>query len=84
MASKLTGTILQVRVHAGDRVKAGQLLATIDSREAEAMIQKARWKTRSGNGAAGDRESYCCRPIEPGADGGHAEDDMRSCETRSL
>lgn len=41
LASKLTGTILEVRVHSGDRVKAGQLLASIDSREAEAMIQKA-------------------------------------------
>src|SRR5262249_41682580 len=41
LASKLTGTILEVRVHSGERVKAGQLLASIDSREAEAMIQKA-------------------------------------------
>ena len=41
IASKLTGTILQVPVQPGDRVKAGQLLASIDSREAEAMIGKA-------------------------------------------
>jgi len=48
LASKLTGAILQVRVQPGDRVKAGQVLAVIDSREAEAMLQKA---------AAGKREA---------------------------
>jgi RND family efflux transporter MFP subunit len=41
LASKLMGTILQIRVQAGDRVKAGQLLAVIDSREVEAMIDKS-------------------------------------------
>ena len=30
IASKLTGTILEVRVRPGDRVKAGQVLAVID------------------------------------------------------
>ncbi|MEW5974822.1 MAG: efflux RND transporter periplasmic adaptor subunit [Acidobacteriota bacterium] len=42
LASKLTGTVLEVRVKPGDRVKSGQLLARIDSREAEAMLRKAR------------------------------------------
>ncbi len=41
LASKIMGTVLEIRVRAGDRVKAGQLLAIIDSRETEAMVQKS-------------------------------------------
>jgi len=58
LASKLTGTILQVRVHPGDRVKAGQLLAVIDSREAEAMIQKAEAGKREAEMALRETESH--------------------------
>ena len=58
LASKLTGTILQVRVHPGDRVKAGQLLAVIDSREAEAMIQKAEAGKREAEMALQETESH--------------------------
>jgi RND family efflux transporter MFP subunit len=41
LASKMMGTVLEVRVKAGDRVKAGQVLAVIDSRETEAMVNKS-------------------------------------------
>ena len=58
MASKLTGTILQVRVQPGDRVKAGQLLAVIDSREAEAMVQKAAAGKREAEMALQETESH--------------------------
>jgi multidrug efflux pump subunit AcrA (membrane-fusion protein) len=57
LASKLMGTILQVRVQAGDRVKAGQLLAVIDSREAEAMIHKAEAGRREAEMALQETES---------------------------
>ena len=58
VAGKLTGTILQVQVHAGDRVKAGQLLATIDSREAEAMIQRGGGGKREAEMALQETESH--------------------------
>ena len=41
LSSKITGKVLEVRVRVGDRIKAGQLLAVIDSRDAEAMVQKS-------------------------------------------
>jgi multidrug efflux pump subunit AcrA (membrane-fusion protein) len=52
------GTILQVRVRPGDRVKAGQLLAVIDSREAVAMIQKAEAGKREAEMALQETESH--------------------------
>jgi membrane fusion protein, multidrug efflux system len=58
IAGKLTGTILEVRVRAGDRVKAGQVLAIIDSREAEAMIQKAEAGKREAEMALQETESH--------------------------
>lgn len=58
IAGKLTGTILEVRVHPGDRVKAGQVLALIDSREAEAMIQKAAAGKREAEMALQETESH--------------------------
>jgi len=41
LASKVMGNVLEVRVHVGDRVKTGQLLVVIDSRETEAMVRKS-------------------------------------------
>ena len=41
LASRVMGTVLEVRVRAGDRVKAGQVLAVMDSREADAMVRKS-------------------------------------------
>jgi len=58
LASKLMGTILQVKVQAGDRVKAGQLLVVIDSREAEAMIHKAEAGGREAEMALQETESH--------------------------
>jgi membrane fusion protein, multidrug efflux system len=42
LASKVMGYIRELRVNAGDAVKAGQLIAIIDSRELEAGLQLAR------------------------------------------
>ena len=58
LASKLMGTILQIQVQAGDRVKAGQLLVVIDSREAEAMIHKAKAGRREAEMALQETESH--------------------------
>ena len=41
LSSKVMGTVLEVRVRAGDGIKIGQLVAVIDSRDAESMIQKS-------------------------------------------
>ena len=41
LASKIMGTVLEVRVREGDRIKAGQLLVLIDGREADAQVQKS-------------------------------------------
>jgi RND family efflux transporter MFP subunit len=58
IASKLTGTILEVRVRPGDRVKAGQVLAVIDSREMEALSQKAAAGRREAEMALQEAESH--------------------------
>jgi RND family efflux transporter MFP subunit len=41
LSSKIMGTVLEVHARAGDRVRTGQVLAVIDSRETEAMVQKS-------------------------------------------
>jgi len=41
LSSKIMGTVTEMLVRAGDRVKAGQLLAVIDSRDTDAMVQKS-------------------------------------------
>jgi RND family efflux transporter MFP subunit len=38
---KVGGLVSQVRVHAGDRVKAGELLASLDTAEIDAQVQQA-------------------------------------------
>jgi RND family efflux transporter MFP subunit len=42
LASRIMGTVLEVRVRAGDQVKAGQILAVIDGREPEALVKKSK------------------------------------------
>ncbi|MBI3693900.1 MAG: efflux RND transporter periplasmic adaptor subunit [Acidobacteria bacterium] len=41
VAAKIVGTIREVRVQAGDRVKAGQILIVLDSRDLEANLRRA-------------------------------------------
>jgi RND family efflux transporter MFP subunit len=41
LAFKVGGVISDLRVHAGDRVKAGQLLASLDTAEVDAQVQQA-------------------------------------------
>jgi RND family efflux transporter MFP subunit len=41
VASQVGGNVLQLAVKAGDRVKAGQLVARVDSREATAALQRS-------------------------------------------
>jgi membrane fusion protein, multidrug efflux system len=41
LSSKIMGTVLEVKVRAGDRVQKGQLLVILDSRETHAMVQKS-------------------------------------------
>ena len=41
LAAQLAGTVREVRVQAGDRVKRGQLLAVLDDRSARAQVQGA-------------------------------------------
>jgi multidrug efflux pump subunit AcrA (membrane-fusion protein) len=57
LASKLMGTILQLNAQPGDRVKLGQLLVVIDSRETEALIHKAEAGRREAEMALQETES---------------------------
>ena len=41
VSSRIIGSIIAVRVHEGERVRAGQVLVEIDSRDADAQLQKA-------------------------------------------
>jgi multidrug efflux pump subunit AcrA (membrane-fusion protein) len=41
VAAQIGGNVLQLAVKAGDRVKAGQLLARIDERDAQAGLQRS-------------------------------------------
>jgi RND family efflux transporter MFP subunit len=45
VAAQASGRISQLAVKAGDRVRAGQLLATIDDRESQAGMQRSRAQT---------------------------------------
>jgi RND family efflux transporter MFP subunit len=45
VAAQASGRISQLLVKAGDRVRAGQLLATIDDRESQAGLQRSRAQT---------------------------------------
>ncbi|HLF82937.1 MAG TPA: efflux RND transporter periplasmic adaptor subunit [Blastocatellia bacterium] len=50
VSSRIMGSIIAVRVHEGERVRAGQVLIEIDSRDADAQLQKA----QAGMREAGD------------------------------
>lgn len=41
LAAQVSGNVVQLAVKAGDRIKAGQLVARIDAREAQAEVQRA-------------------------------------------
>ena len=41
LSSKIVGSVVAVRVHEGDRVRAGQVVIEIDNREAATQVQKA-------------------------------------------
>src|SRR4051812_29991398 len=41
ISAKITATILDVRVHAGDYVQAGQMLIVLDRRDLEANLRRA-------------------------------------------
>ena len=45
VAAQASGRISQLAVKAGDRVRTGQLLATIDDRESQAGLQRSRAQT---------------------------------------
>jgi multidrug efflux pump subunit AcrA (membrane-fusion protein) len=51
LSSKTVGKVLAVRVHEGARVRAGQLLVEIDSRDAAAQLQKAQAGVREAENA---------------------------------
>jgi multidrug efflux pump subunit AcrA (membrane-fusion protein) len=50
VSSRILGSIIAVRVHEGERVRAGQTLIEIDSRDADAQLQSA----QAGMREAGD------------------------------
>lgn len=41
IAAKIAATIIDVRVHAGDRVQSGQVLIVLDRRDLEANLRRA-------------------------------------------
>ncbi len=56
VASRIMGSIIAVRVHEGERVRAGQLLIEIDSRDADAQLQSAQAGMRVASDALEEME----------------------------
>jgi membrane fusion protein, multidrug efflux system len=51
VSSRIIGSIIAVRVHEGERVRAGQVLIEIDKRDADAQLQKAQAGMREASNA---------------------------------
>ena len=56
IAAKIAANILEVRVHAGDRVQAGQTLIVLDRRELEANLRRAQAARSEAESAAIETE----------------------------
>ncbi|MCA2968242.1 MAG: efflux RND transporter periplasmic adaptor subunit [Acidobacteriaceae bacterium] len=57
VAGRVMGTVMEVRVRAGDRVAAGQTLVTVDARDLEAAQRQAQAGLDEAKGAIPDAES---------------------------
>jgi RND family efflux transporter MFP subunit len=57
IASQTAGNVLEIRVHEGDRVRAGQLLAVIDDAQPRAAVDQATAAQASANEAVNAAES---------------------------
>ena len=57
IAAKITANILEVRVHAGDRVQAGQTLIVLDRRDLEASLRRAEAAGAEAGSAVTETES---------------------------
>jgi len=56
VSSRIMGSVIAIHVHEGDRVRAGQTLIEIDSRDAIAQLQKAQAGTREATNALEETE----------------------------
>ena len=56
IASKILGSVREVRVHSGDAVAAGQLLVTIDSRDLEVAVRQAQAAREEALSARGEAD----------------------------
>ena len=57
MAGRVTGTVMEVRVRAGDRLAAGQTLVTVDARDLETAQRQAQAGLDEAKGAIPEAES---------------------------
>jgi RND family efflux transporter MFP subunit len=57
IAAKIAASIIEVRVHAGDRVQAGQVLIVLDRRELEANLRRADATLTEAEGAVAEAEN---------------------------
>jgi membrane fusion protein, multidrug efflux system len=53
LTSKVVGNVTEVRVHEGDRVRRGEILATIDARDIAAQMSRAAASVHEADNAAG-------------------------------
>ena len=62
VAAQASGRISQLAVKAGDRVRAGQLLATIDDRESQTGVQRSRAQTAQAEAELRNAQAQCNAP----------------------
>jgi len=62
VSSRIMGSIIAIHVREGDRVRAGQTLIEIDSRDATAQLQKAHAGIREAEGALDEIERTSSHP----------------------